>query len=128
MKKTIALLLALVMVMCLAGCTGENMEVIHVIHVPAPEDMTADFLVENAQYEGQHHEEGDLYLIASDLYAIREDGEVERIGTGIYQVESLDYAAGTHDGVPYMSQIQVLTIKGYLFWYCASSEAHWIPC
>ena len=125
MKKMIALLLVLGMVMGMAGCTGETIEV---IHVPAPEDMTAGFLVENAHYEGHHHEEGDLYLIASELYAIREDGEVERIGTGIYQVESLDYAAGTHDGVPYMSQIQVLTIKGYLFWYCASSEAHWRPC
>lgn len=127
MKKLIALILALVMVMGLVACSVDNTEQPEerVIRVPSPDKITADYLLENAEWVGRHETEGDLYLLGSYLCAIRENGTVSCLAMNILKVESLDYHVGVIGGIPYTDQIRAMTIDGYMQSYCGE-QIGWV--
>lgn len=88
------------------------------IWVPSPEKITADYLLENAEWVGKHAVEGELYLLATYLCAVREDGEVRCLARNILEVESLNYPVGVIGGMPYMNQIRAMNTKGKHVAYC----------
>ena len=113
MRRVLALLLVLSMCIGFAACGGHPQSN-RVVEVPAPEDMTLEFLQEHAESKGNHDWEGDIYLMQPYVFAVRENGEVVCIFEGAMDVLDLAYPYVGQDRIPRDDGIMVLNLYGYL--------------
>ena len=114
MKRAVAMLMAVIMVMGLVACGTEAANNDKVVAVPEPEDMTLEFLQEYAKEVGTHEKEGDLYLFEPYLYAVREDGDVVCIADFVMQVIAVQVPYLDNNRIPHDDGIQIINLHGDL--------------